>query len=89
MLDRERREIENLRCLLGSKDREIVELCSDLLVKEKLIMQLQIDKEKLKSQLEDCIREPWKQPLKHFMDWLKNVNWLICMNWLISPQIRM
>ena len=40
MLDRERREIENLRCLLRSKDREIVELHSDLLVKEKLIMQL-------------------------------------------------
>ena len=62
MLDRERREIENLRCLLGCKDREIVELRSDLLVKEKLIMQLQIDKEKLMSQLEDCNREPWKQP---------------------------
>ena len=28
MLGRERREIENLRCLLRSKDREIVELCS-------------------------------------------------------------
>ena len=51
MLDRERREIENLRCLLGSKDRETVELRSDLLVKEKLIMQLQINKEKLMSQL--------------------------------------
>ena len=59
MLDRERGEIENLRCLLRSKDRGIVELRSDLLVKEKLIMQLQIDKVK---QLEDCNREPWKQP---------------------------
>ena len=39
MLDRERREIENSRCLLRSKDREVVELRSDLLVKEKLIMQ--------------------------------------------------
>ena len=29
------------------------------------------------------------QQLKHFMDWLQNVNWLICMNWLISPQTRM
>ena len=49
MLDREHREIENLRCLLWSKDREVVELRSDLLVKEKLIIQLQIDKEKLMS----------------------------------------
>ena len=64
MLDIERREMENLCCLLQSKDREIVELRSDLLVKEKLIMQLEIDKEKLMSQLEDCNREPWKQPKK-------------------------
>ena len=27
-------------------------------------MQLEIDKEKLMSQLEDCKREPWKQPKK-------------------------
>ena len=64
MLDREPREIENLCCLLRSKHREIVELRSDRLVKEKLIMQLQIDKEKLMSQLEDCNRDPWKQPKK-------------------------
>ena len=64
ILDRERREIENLRCLLRNKDREIAELRSDLLVKEKLIMQLQIDKEKLMSQLKDCNREPLKQPKK-------------------------
>ena len=64
MLNRERREIENLCCLLRSKDREIVELCSDLLVKEKLIVQLQINKVKLMSQMEDCNKEPWKQPKK-------------------------